>query len=408
MSYSSYGIIALLVYAIINRSILFDHDSGKATPAQRSYRGLILAIMSYLVTDILWGVLDQMGLHTLLYADTVVYYIAMASSVLLWTRYVIAYLDERDAFERALHWVGRCFFASVLLVSLANLRWPILFWFDEQGAYHAAVLRYVFLIVQIVMFMLTAVYTLVVARQPKGHEVLRHRAIGMFGIAMSAMVVAQYLYPLLPLYSAGLLLGGCVLHSFVMADEREEYLSTLEAALKRERESKEQLEEAIRMANTDPLTGVKSKRAFVGAESSIDELITGKEPLEFAIAVFDLNDLKHINDTLGHEQGDVYIISACRIICDLYDHSPVFRTGGDEFAAILEGRDYASRKSLLAELNKRMEANQSKGGVVVAAGMATYDPMQDDSFRSVFIRADKRMYQRKHALKNMAGALRSS
>ena len=47
--------------------------------------------------------------------------------------------------------------------------------------------------------------------------------------------------------------------------------------------------------------------------------------------------LKLINDTYGHEKGDIYLKTACNAICDVFRHSPVFRMGGDEFAVLLQG-----------------------------------------------------------------------
>lgn len=50
---------------------------------------------------------------------------------------------------------------------------------------------------------------------------------------------------------------------------------------------------------------------------------------------------------MGHQAGDEYIIGACRIICNKFKHSPVFRIGGDEFVAISEGEDYEHIDSIL-------------------------------------------------------------
>ena len=70
--------------------------------------------------------------------------------------------------------------------------------------------------------------------------------------------------------------------------------------------------------------------------------------------------------------------------------------------AILEGGDYKQRDVLLAEFDQTIEDNQRDGNVVVASGMAVYDPEIDENYNDVFKRADKNMYQRKDLLKNMA------
>lgn len=64
------------------------------------------------------------------------------------------------------------------------------------------------------------------------------------------------------------------------------------------------------------------------------------ETVEFALLVADVNGLKEANDALGHESGDQLIKNTSRCICKIFEHSPVFRIGGDEFVVILTGEDY--------------------------------------------------------------------
>ena len=125
------------------------------------------------------------------------------------------------------------------------------------------------------------------------------------------------------------------------------------------------------------------------------------------MAVFDLNGLKLINDTQGHEAGDACIVEASRFICRQVRHSPVFRIGGDEFVAILENRDYENREQLLAGFNRQTEENLREGReVVIACGLADYEPGADVGFHDVFSKADGQMYDRKRALKDMGAYTR--
>ena len=72
----------------------------------------------------------------------------------------------------------------------------------------------------------------------------------------------------------------------------------------------------------------------------MDERISGTEEPAFAAVLFDINNLKLVNDTQGHNAGDTYIRKATHIICQYFSHSQVFRIGGDEFAVVLEGQDF--------------------------------------------------------------------
>jgi diguanylate cyclase (GGDEF)-like protein len=175
----------------------------------------------------------------------------------------------------------------------------------------------------------------------------------------------------------------------------------MEESLRRELRQQEQLQSAMKKVNTDPLTGVKSKHAYIDAEEHMDQRITDGAVSEFGVVVFDVNDLKEINDTRGHGVGDQVIRDACRLICRCFKHSPVFRIGGDEFAAILEGDDYINRNELLDVFEKMMSENAREGKPVISFGCALFNPLQDKSMSTVFERADEIMYHRKTMMKNI-------
>ena len=174
----------------------------------------------------------------------------------------------------------------------------------------------------------------------------------------------------------------------------------MEEALRRELEQKEKLQSAMKMAYTDPLTGVKSKNAFVEAEEQMNQRIAEGSVSEFSIVIFDLNDLKQINDSFGHESGDVYIRDACKLICSCFKHSPIFRVGGDEFIALLEGEDYSNQDDLLKKFESQNLQNMKQDRLVVAYGCSRYDPLRDKNVQSVSERADKNMYLKKKELKD--------
>ncbi len=167
-------------------------------------------------------------------------------------------------------------------------------------------------------------------------------------------------------------------------------------------ESRKKIEAQRKLATRDAQTGVGNKYAFAQKEAAVDADIRKGSAEPFAILVCDLNGLKHVNDTQGHTAGDDYIREASRLICGLYDHSPVYRIGGDEFAVFLRGSDYERREELMETLTRTVEENAENGRVVVAAGMADFEP-EDERLHDVFNRADGRMYARKRQLKQRTG-----
>ena len=402
MSYSGTALLAFLVHIIINYHVITNTHYMHDQPAAKAYRELIVSMMAFYTFDALWGILYDAKILPLVFFDTTLYFVAMAATVFFWTRFVIRYLNEKNrfiSFISAMGWVLTLFFAAVLIL---NLFVPVMFWFDEEGAYRAGNLRYLALSIQVILFLSTSVYVLkTIKTRAESRAKLHYAAIGAFGIVMSVMVVLQVLFPLLPLYTAGCLLGSCMLHTFIIFVMMDDQRLELEETLRREKQQAQELGSARQMAYTDSLTGVKSTHAYIEVVKQVDERIAKGEIQEFGVIVFDLNGLKKVNDTQGHEAGDLYIQEASQMICENYKHSPVFRVGGDEFVAFLEREDYHNRESLLAAFETKAEENLRKGKVVVANGMAEFRPGQDNSYRRVFERADHRMYDRKAVLKSM-------
>ncbi len=221
VTYSIIGILACILLLIINRDVFQNHDGHAITKTMRTYRMFLIGVMAYLVTDFLWGILDANHLTSLLFIDTSIHFAAMVGAVMLWTQYVVSYLDTDSAFGRILKSTGSVFFALELIFIVVNVFKPVLFWFNENGVYQAGIARYITLGIQIIMFLATAVYTLVVASKSKGRVRLRHMTIGFFGIAMMSLITIQVFFPLLPLYAIGYMLGTRLLHSFVVEDEKE-------------------------------------------------------------------------------------------------------------------------------------------------------------------------------------------
>lgn len=400
MVYSSIGIMAMLVQLIINYDVLMNRTSSAISRKNKSYRRFLIGSLFYYVTDILWGFLEEHKLSKLLYADTVLYFMAMSLMVMLWTSYTTDYLDEKTRFGKALKFVGKLFFATSPITVIINFFYPILFDVTSSCKYIAGSARYLILLIQIFLFLLTSLHTLILSTSTTPEKVVRYRAISAFGLVMTVLVFVQVYNPLLPVYAVGCMLGTCMLHTFIYEDEKAAYRIKLEKLLEKEKESKQALHNARAAANTDPLTGVKSRHAYLEMASSIDKRIQANEINEFGVIVCDINDLKGINDTLGHEEGDKHIRDGCMMICKKFAHSPVYRIGGDEFVVLLERSDYENRDILLTEFDEQVMHNRSLSLVEVSAGMVIYDPQTDSSFSDVFERADKKMYERKKHLKS--------
>ncbi len=158
------------------------------------------------------------------------------------------------------------------------------------------------------------------------------------------------------------------------------------------------------LMQTDALTSLKNRTAFENAKSSLKGHYLAQDGVRFAAVMFDLNNLKKINDEYGHGAGDIYIKNSSELICHTFKHSPVFRIGGDEFVAILRNSDYEERHELLEKFRSGVQKMQADditelNRVSVASGMADYDEIENDDIDTLFKKADERMYENKRLMK---------
>ena len=153
----------------------------------------------------------------------------------------------------------------------------------------------------------------------------------------------------------------------------------------------------------DALTNVANKLAYDRMVDSISAK-WGDSNLKFAVVIFDVNGLKMTNDTYGHDQGDKLLIRCCELIQNSFSKTQIYRIGGDEFAAIVMGEDYANRERIIREFHEKIEKSHAEAKSLlddtsIAIGVAIYNPKRDRDYLSVFSRADAEMYDNKRVTK---------
>lgn len=151
-------------------------------------------------------------------------------------------------------------------------------------------------------------------------------------------------------------------------------------------------------ANTDALTGVLNRRALFRRFSE-DASATG-----LAVIMFDLDHFKQINDHLGHAHGDTVLVRFADILRDELRHSDIIaRLGGEEFCAILPGRDRDTAGQVAERIRRAFDdlalpIGSETETATVSAGLATAG--KGETFSSVLSRADAALYKAKQAGRN--------
>jgi len=156
---------------------------------------------------------------------------------------------------------------------------------------------------------------------------------------------------------------------------------------------------ALRLALTDPLTGLGNHRRF--HERLLQEVERAKRngaPL--TICLLDVDDFKRVNDRWGHPVGDRVL---AQIGAQLRRDGESFRLGGDEFGLLLPGRHAGSALDAAETILRRIDTTELAGGnsVTASAGLATFPA--DGSTGDELIRlADSALYRAKGRGKNCA------
>jgi len=159
-------------------------------------------------------------------------------------------------------------------------------------------------------------------------------------------------------------------------------------------EEKKNVEKWIRKSNTDELTGFFNRHAY---EDEIASLSDGAIKDNFVYVSIDVNSLKIVNDSRGHEAGDELLVGACECMKQCFgSYGKLFRTGGDEFAALIFADD-----SQLSEIKKDIEDETENwrgtlnDNLAISCGYVTRKEAGKMPIHQMAVLADKRMYEEK-------------
>jgi len=163
---------------------------------------------------------------------------------------------------------------------------------------------------------------------------------------------------------------------------------------------RKQAEEALRtMLLVDELTGLHNRRGFFNlAEQQLK--VADRTKRRKLLVFADLDDLKRINDALGHREGDRALIEIANVLKETFRESDIIaRIGGDEFVVLAIETDEASAEVLTTRLQENLEARNAEGDrrykLSLSVGIARYDPEHPCSIDELVARADRLMYDQR-------------
>ena len=155
-------------------------------------------------------------------------------------------------------------------------------------------------------------------------------------------------------------------------------------------------------AYIDGLTGMNNRTSYMEYLQTLEKKMTEDPEYVFSVVVFDINQLKIINDYYGHDTGDKLIVAISQDIRETFEGNTIYRVGGDEFVTILDDSDPSER---IEKIRGRIAEKSQDSPILhipdveigLSIGSATYDPSSDRTYAEVFNRADNAMYADKRA-----------
>ena len=225
----------------------------------------------------------------------------------------------------------------------------------------------------------------------------------ILSIALTIYVTGLVVRPLRYLTDAARRIAAGNLEVSIQCNSKDEIGVLAESFEKTVSSLKHYIDYFNHLAYTDAMTGAQNKMAYEDRIEQLEKTMEN-EYTEFTVVVMDINHLKQMNDTYGHEYGDMLITDAAVVMKKAFGGQSVFRIGGDEFTVILEGEECKKSTEMLSSFDETLVSFNEKNTrykekLQIACGVAEYEKGRDKTFKDVFARADKRMYENKAFLK---------
>jgi len=200
---------------------------------------------------------------------------------------------------------------------------------------------------------------------------------------------------------------GRLLHAYSSANpilnEEGEIIGFL--AIQRDITENKRMEEDLRaLSLIDELTGLYNRRGFVTLAQQQLKLANRLMRKDFLVFV-DLDRMKWINDTFGHQKGDEALAETANILKNTFRESDIVaRIGGDEFAILTVETEDADIEAINARLQGNTRDRNGKGNrgfhLSMSVGITRYDPEHPCSIDELLVKADKLMYEQKRDRKD--------
>ncbi len=390
-----------LVFALVLGIILHEtcKAKGQFTKLNKAFVALISWVLFFCLQDAVWGLCASklMTSGTPLFFASSVFHLSTVLTTFFWLNYILTFLEGRTRFRRLYLILDGLIIALQVFLVAWNLFEPVIFRVVD-GDYVTAPWRLVCFLNQYLVYVAISVLTGYSALRVKGERREKFISVFFFSLAPVLSGAFQFLYPDGPFYSMGYFLGCFIIHIYVVSKNRDELLQL---------QAEKDMAVERRRSITDALTGLGNRRSY---EELMARYPDCPDMPDLTYMVADINGLKALNDTEGHEAGDELIRAAADCMTRSFGHyGTLYRLGGDEFSAVLSVRE-DELPALLSSFDDELACCKLKTqtGVSMSYGVVVKQQVGDISFRDLAKLADQRMYAAKEAYYSRKGFDRRS
>ena len=359
--------------------------------SRKNHELLFLGLFSICVAA--WC-LSELNIIQLFFDDSRLLHIISCGALMLMPMPLVLYLDKAVGFKTR--------FTVPVVCSLSMLEFVVcwtLHLLKIKDIHDTILASHILIGISAVLLVYSFVRNLVVGSKNNSSKIYRVlRTVGMVSIGIGAVIDLPRYYMGLTNDSAQFVRVGLLI--FVICYGSASLENTINAVRKGA-----QTEFISKLAYEDGLTGVGNRTLFEERIDEFEKIKAAAAPI--IVIMFDVNDLKFVNDNLGPPLGDSMIKTAAEMIRSSFEPAggECFRIGGDEFAVIMHGSGAATRYDKhINEFADQMELHnsdpRSKFRVSIAHGFFIYNNgCGVDTIKEAFKKADEQMYETKREMK---------
>lgn len=376
LSSVSMDVICIIVLLILIGSFAFDNYGTNRTT--RLFSGLLVATIWAIFLDFLNWVFDgslEFGKMTFWFT---VGSLCMGSVLAgIFSLYLCSYMEEN-------HRLGKIRIQAIICVVMNFLSFCLTFALAitgtafqfVEGHYETGALYDVVTVIPILTLLYLTGFAIRYVKKIGGHDVSAVAGYIFFMVA-GALIEAEY--------SIGTTyVAVAIADIFIFVMLQNEVIAR----------EKRNVQEWMKKSNTDELTGFYNRHAY---ETDVETLENSEIDENFVYVSVDVNALKTVNDSYGHNAGDELLIGAAECLKKSFGaYGKLYRTGGDEFIAMIvaDGETLTAIQKDISEKTNAWSGELVKN-LTISCGYVTRKEAMKMSVRQIAVLADRRMYEAK-------------